>query len=257
VAIAFTLFNTVSFAAFEKMHVGARSMALGGASITSTQDSTAVYHNPALLADLSYLNVSSMYGELYGPGSLANNWISGSYPFNNLTVAVGISNLNQSSVDYKETTLLFGSGIKVDKLNVGFTVKSLSLTTPVGTASGLGLDVGALLRLNNFSISLVAKDFYSKIEYSSGLSQPNELFLTAGVAYQGNGFSVEANLEQGNQMAFGLEKSLSSQIKIRGGLFNKQLSFGVGLELDYWNVDYAYQTHEMGGSNLLSLSFSW
>lgn len=254
--IIFTL-NTISFAAFEKTHVGARSMALGGATSTSAEDSTAIYQNPALLANLSYLNFVSMYGELYGPGSLANNWISGSYPFGDFTIAAGISNLNQSSVDYKETTFLLGSGLRVGNLNVGLTTKNHSLSTPVGTAKGLGIDAGALFRFNNLSISLVARDLYSKIEYTSGLNQPNDLQLTAGIAYQANGFIVETNLEQENQMAFGIEKALSSQMKIRGGLYNKQVSFGVGLEFNFLNIDYAYQTHEMGGSNLLTLGFSW
>lgn len=254
--ITFTL-NAISFAAFEKTHVGARSMALGGATIASTEDSTAIYHNPALLADLSYLNVVSMYGELYGPGSLDNNWISGSYPFGDFTVAAGVSNLNQSSIDYKETTFLLGSGLRVGNINLGFATKSHSLSTPVGTAKGLGIDAGALFRYNNLSISIVAKDLYSKIEYTSGLNQPNDLQLTAGIAYRGNGFIVETNLEQENQMAFGIEKAISSQMKIRGGLYNKQVSFGVGLELNFLNIDYAYQTHEMGGSNLLTLGFSW
>ncbi len=79
----------ISTHAFLKSDISPRSMAMGGANIALTADGMAAAHNPALMAQTDDLHVT--LNDLVIGAGMHQAWLSGIYPLQNSSSALGLS----------------------------------------------------------------------------------------------------------------------------------------------------------------------
>ena len=162
-----------SAAAFMRMGVGARIIAMGEAGSTVSRDVSSGYWNPAGLTMLKDVEIGSMYnfgmnldrnhsyiaiGKSFNFGSMAINWVN-----------AGTSNIegyddndNPTGVfDDKTHNLAVSYANDYQRLSYGATAKLYMSNLDDDTKSGIGLDIGAKYDINQYlEAGLMLRDLY-------------------------------------------------------------------------------------------------
>jgi len=176
-----------SFAAFEDLGCGARPLGMGNAFCGIANDANAFLYNPAGLAQLEKLQVSTMYANLYPSlsdgSSITNNFIAVAYPLPAITnsaakegwgtVGFGWFNLGvnsdprRSNATYKEDTYIFSYAKTLEMFSLGVSVKFHtkeygqnywttlnSVFSKTRNAFGVGIDFGLLYKAPDEKLTL-------------------------------------------------------------------------------------------------------
>jgi len=153
---------------------GARPLAMGGAFVAAASDATAAYWNPAGLALIDDIEITTMHSaqsdlQSYDFLNLAFKTESaGSYALSYLRLGVdgiNITNANSPTVitqaSYSDQAGLISGGWKIGKqFAVGGTVKFLKTDAYTASAFGFGSDIGFLFKpIKELSFGLVARDY--------------------------------------------------------------------------------------------------
>jgi hypothetical protein len=197
-----------SAAAYMRMGVGARIVAMGEAGSAVSRDITSGYWNPAGLTMMKDVEVGTMYnfgldhdrnhkyaafGKRFGFGALALSWVN-----------TGVSDIDgydatgnptgSFSDDEHNIALSYANYYK--RLSYGATPKFYLSSLDGETEAGFGIDVGAKYDLNQYLVAgLMVRDLYGTY---AGDRVPYELALGVG-AYPLIGVTLAADLkwEQG------------------------------------------------------------
>lgn len=172
--------------------VGARSLALGGATIAGPFDATAPYWNPAGMGELDGRYLLAMHAETFG--SLLNHdyfsYVSANPSDSDRVVAFGayiyylggggikfteLNQFNRPEVIREEShsDWLFSTSLAArwgDKMNLGASAKIIYRDLGAESGIGLTLDVGGLYKLNrHLAAGVMVTDITSGfIRYSGG-----------------------------------------------------------------------------------------
>lgn len=184
---------------------GARPLAMGGAFAAAANDATAAYWNPAGLALIDDIEITTMHAaendlQSYDFVNIAfNTQDAGSYAISYLRLGVdGIPETTgtpdvKGYLTYADQAGFFSGGWKVaDQLVVGGTIKFLK--TDIGgygaSAFGFGSDVGLLFKpAKEFAVGLVGRDLVfggSYVTWSNTNTSPTQTLqpsLTLGLSY--------------------------------------------------------------------------
>lgn len=182
--------------------VGARPLAMGGAFCAAANDATAAYWNPAGLALIDDIEITTMHATENGLQSydfinLAFNTQSASYALSYMNLGVGgivptdtSGNVLGPDLTYSDQAGLISGGWKLGRqFAVGGTIKFLKTDAASASAFGVGSDLGLLFKpIKELSFGLVARDYTggTYIKWSNTPSSPSEALqpsLTLGVAY--------------------------------------------------------------------------
>jgi hypothetical protein len=144
------------------------------------------------------------------------------------------------------------------------------------SASGLGVDFGGMLkfgiddlfddnRLGKFSFGYALKDVWeTKLTWDTESRQSDRIKRSwaVGLSYfqpipRINGqLLVAYSMENryGQISHYGMEYIYHEKLALRFGLSEQQLTAGIGIKVLYFNFDYAFRGHELGGSHRLSVA---
>jgi hypothetical protein len=261
-----------AFAAFEDLPISAQAAAMGGASLASQGDCSALFLNPAGGAGLRSPEAYFMYNQLYaglsGVGSIGQGFAAAGVPTPIGAVGVGLSNFQASGLLEERVIGVTFARRWFDSFEAGVTGKYLyhgyligsdpsAASDPVfnsGTARGAfaldvglsapvtsGLRVGLVVRnLNQPDVGLATVDRVPR-QIQTGLAYdivPWALRLTADYTYsaiQSGSFSDQS------QMGVGFEKGFANDlVKLRLGATLDQFSGGVGIQLGALGLDYTF-----------------
>ena len=182
---------------------GARPLAMGGAFVAAANDASAAYSNPAGLALIDDIEITTMHAaendlQSYDFVNIAfNTKDAGSYAISYLRLGVdGISITNASSpnvigtTSYSDQAGFFSGGWKVaDQLVIGGTIKVLKTDAAGASAFGIGSDLGLIFKpAKEFAIGLVGRDITggSYVTWSNTPTNPTQTLqpsLTLGLSY--------------------------------------------------------------------------
>lgn len=182
---------------------GARPLAMGGAFVAAANDASAAYWNPAGLALIDDIEITTMHAvendlQSYDFVNVAfNTQDAGSYAISYLRLGVdGISITNASSpnvlgtTSYSDQAGFFSGGWKVaDQLVMGATLKVLKTDAAGASAFGIGSDLGLIFKpAKEFAIGLVGRDITggSYVTWSNTPTNPTQTLqpsLTLGLSY--------------------------------------------------------------------------
>lgn len=274
-------FQPLQAGLFDDRFPSARVTGMGGAGVASANDVWAAYYNPAGLSRLQSIQLASAYQRLFNLSFLKNYFAAGAYPLPGKYGALSLSfqyfgveyENEQLSTEYTvalshgfyllkdiHSSLAVGYSLKIYHLNLGTSVEGREL----GSATTVGIDVG--LQASVYRRTYVGVYFLNLNAPQIGAFTKHDLpqRIVAGIAYQpydGVTTTLDVNrLIGGNETEFwgGAEFRVFDAILLRlGGTTNpNRFSFGVGLDVRGFNIDYGLRTHsELGETHSVGLMY--
>lgn len=294
------LFATKYAAEFEELGVSARAWGLGGAAVAFSTDPSTIYYNPAgsvRLARSAFL----MHQENYG-GMVKNDFLSLVLPAGLASFGFGVyhtgvpniilTRLNDTLQPPSETNPPESTGVTgaadwilyfnyarslTPRLSAGGNAKVIYRTVGVGSAYGMGVDLGVLYQ-SFFDLGLRIRNLStSPLFWSTKTRETIMPRMAVGIAKL---FSWDVNrirvaLEQELQFEgmdktalhhigslsfeenIGLEYSYKDQLMARLGFYKHRLCYGLGGRYRNFFLDYAYESFDLGSNHRLSGGISF
>ena len=243
---------------------------LGNAVITASWIRLAVEDIPRYWDPNLELTRDERYDDPIGSGLKAPS--SGSFTFSNNAYFVSFSRLSRINADlgwqYFELPVDISYGVNFKLIDIGLDDKK---------GSGLGMDVGlkVLTGLDDLfaddgfgklSVGIAVQDiFKTPVTWDTDSKQKDEIERAwrFGFAYQQPmafinsqvNFAYDIYTRYDGSWHLGMEYIYDHLLALRFGLFDGQFTAGGGLA--YWklSVDYAYQSHDLGNSHRVGISF--
>ncbi|MBC8527659.1 MAG: hypothetical protein H8D22_12550 [Candidatus Cloacimonetes bacterium] len=266
----FLFFTSSLFANFIGMNWGARPMALGSAYVALADDPSAVFWNPAGLAQINSYSLITSHQNLYGVKDLYNEMVAFSIPLPKIRIGLGWAQINLLN-EYSEQliTLSGASIIRLNAVPVRFGVSVNNYFVNVSGYSNISepstkflgknipgkfdATVGLLISpRNNFSIGFCARNLFEKTFTFISIGDKIERNLVLGVNYhwrESVNFLIDYNWNKyETSWHFGGEIWFFNVFAPRIGMNGENLTVGFGIKTKYWNVDGAVFSHEELGS---------
>ncbi len=182
---------------------GARPLAMGGAFVAAATDATAAYWNPAGLALIDDIEITTMHSaqsdlQSYDFLNIAFKTDSaGSYALSYLRLGVGDIQLTNASspipfgvTSYSDQAALISGGWKLGKqFALGATIKLLKTDAASASAFGFGSDLGLIFKpMKELAFGLTARDYTggSYIQWQGTSTNPTQVLqpsVTVGVSW--------------------------------------------------------------------------
>lgn len=286
-----------SLASFMRLGIGARIIAMGEAGSTVTSDVASGYWNPAGLVKMKDVELGTMLnanmdndrshvfaslGNRFSFGAVALNWINAG-----VTDIDGYDDNGEPTGTFSDQENCFSLSYanSIGGFSFGFTPKFYLSSIAGDNLSGMGLDVGAKLDINQYlEVGVMGRDIYAKYdeetvpyEISAGLA----LYPISGVT-----LAADAKMEQDEDPYFcfgaeywtsiGKDTEADSQLSVvtvnekntwdevfsnlqtglRLGFNQGRLSAGTGIRVSNFQLDYVFRlnNHEVfNNDHILSL----
>ena len=283
-------FPKMAFAIFERegnVGVGARAMGMGGAFVAVADDPSAAYWNPAGLIQLPVPTLLFMYGSLFNDKT-QNLYTAFQYPLpNDIHLALSVNNSFFSDTGGAQQGQYQGSVafplqfVPEKRFSVGFNFRYLNagLGSTLGTAQGIGVDLGFLYRqkLENqmeLNAGLVFDDIATTARFDSGVEEDLPTIITPGLAFR---FDKDTLVSLDLPWTVSDYTGGTSDLEFRSGLEHWFFDGKLGLRVGYlslqtlpgeftvgasyrtyqWFVDYAYINHSNDLGNSHRIEGGW
>lgn len=261
---------------FLKIGVGARAMAMGGAITAIIDDATALYWNPAGLAQTKDVEISATYNAHFQ--EIMQGYLSLAFPFLGGRVGLGANYVDMGKIEgrdeYGNPTGAFGaSDIQVSLgyarklfsgVMFGISAGMLRETIAEDEKSAYLGSAGLLLDSKLFSLGFVCQNIGRELG-----GDPLPLTYRGGIALKLGALRIEADVvkaidDDNFHYCAGLEWWLGNVIALRAGYsgytvgepIGSDIRYGAGLKLDRLNInlDYAYVPYtDLGNTQIISL----
>ncbi len=269
--------------AYLKLGIGARSIAMGEAFSSLSDDGTAFIYNPARMNANENGNVTAMFNKTML--DMTTNYVGAKFRIKKFGIGIGLLKTTISDIEVRNTPGApldkfnadnFSGGISLSyevykNLAVGITGKLLYEKIYIDEASGFGMDFGANYLYDNFSFAAVLSNVGSMNALkNSETKMPTSLRFGASYIYKKNNLSLTGAvdgykvLDGGNFHGhFGAEGGYKDFVFLRAGYMsgydNKGFTAGVGFKYKSLYLDYAFQPYStgFGSGNSLSLGYNF
>lgn len=265
--VVFIVFLSVKIgsAQFENTDLGARAVGLNGAFTSVSDNSLAIFYNPAGLGQLKYRDFSVFYNPApFGLSELSTAAFTYAEPLKYGTIGAGIRTYGFDL--YKETCILlsYGNNFK-NRLFYGanFNFYHLNIQN-YGSATSLGIDVGAMAYINKY----LRWGFFGKNITGSTIGESKEKiaqvyrtgFNFKPVNEAGLMLEIEKDVKYPLSVRAGFEYSLLDYVDLRAGVGSEPTSFtgGIGFNYNIFQLDYAlYKSPDLGITHQGSLTINF
>lgn len=269
--------------AYLKLGIGARSIAMGEAFSSLSDDGTAFIYNPARMNANENGNVTAMFNKTML--DMTTNYVGAKFRIKKFGIGIGLLKTTISDIEVRNIPGAplekfnadnFSGGISLSyevykNLAVGITGKLLYEKIYIDEASGFGMDFGANYMYNNFSFAAVLSNVGSMNALkNSETKMPTSLRFGASYNYKKDNLSLTGAidgykvLDGGNFHGhFGAEGGYKDFVFLRVGYMsgydNKGFTAGVGFKYKSLYLDYAFQPYStgFGSGNSLSLGYNF
>jgi len=268
---------------FLQWGVGARAIAMGKAFTAIANDGSAIYWNPAGLAQISTREFSAMHALIFE--DRAQNFIEFTYPISPFSISAGwmrfgVNDIQERSpngellgkFDDSENLFLLGSGYQLlskptFKLDVGLTAKYFYHSLHEYHASGYGIDLGVLSYFHltglveRIGIGAAVQNLGAKLKWNTESNHedniPTAFRLGAAVHIKPIPFKIAMDIEKNENQDLRIHAGAEYWIRmlaLRAGLNHENFTGGAGLVLKLGSVgfvlDYALTTDEIANNPL-------
>jgi protease-4 len=216
-----------------KQGIGVRAAGMGGAFSAIADDASAVFYNPAGLAEI---------GIGYTYGSLDSQQINSEFNYSLLKLGyLGYSEGKVRDLSGKELSFsAFGFGNRSGWLNWGTNYKALTWNLTGVEETGWSADIAFLMRLTpRARLALVAQDILTtkeRIVPASARVGFSFKPLDGQVVIAGDAEIYKSTLSYGH---FGVEAAIANGLTFRGGIDRSRPTVGASLDLAAFSLDYA------------------
>lgn len=251
-----------SFAQFEFSSVGARAVGLNGAFTSLSDNSLAVFYNPAGLGQISFREISAYYGpSQYGISEISTAALTYTEALDFGTFGIGLKTYGFELYRESELTLSYGNNFG-KKIFLGLNLNYYDLTIQnYNSASSFGADIGGLAYLTGF----LKWGFFAGNITGSKIGESDQRISQI---YR-TGFTVQPETDLNMILEFekdvkfplsfrgGLEYFVNEYVDLRAGIGTQPDSFSGGISLNYniLQLDYAITNHQdLGMTNQISVT---
>jgi hypothetical protein len=257
---------------------GARSMGMGRAFTGLADDPSAIYYNPAGLALQNPLQITAQHVFLFEDTFLDFGAVT--YPVSGVgTFALGYIRLSSLNYDGRDanwvSTGTFAIGQQaimlsyardiLSWLSFGLTFKLVNEQIFESTSTGYGVDAGLMFTpadIISFGISVLNVMPANMKLMDKAESLPVIIKLGVAMKLFGERIIPVLDMEQelsGKEFKFrmGLEAYPIQQVAVRAGYDESELTFGLGVYMKPYRVDYSLAFQELGLSHRLSFTLAF
>lgn len=274
-ALAATALATRYADDFEELGTSARAIGMGGAVVAAASDPSAIYYNPSLTAGLTGTSVTFLHSEDFS-GLVNHNYLGFSFhsPLQSIGFAayqngipgikltalpnpsesVGPNNRPYDSAEVSATQVV-GYVNYARTLSpyfaLGGNVKMIYNDLGVGSAFGMGVDLGATVTpMTDLNVGIRIRNASTSPLFWDNDTQ--ELVMPRGALGLAKtfrfsrdrltlAFEADANLEGLDFTTnYGVEYGFRNVLFGRLGVYQGNFTFGVGLRIKRFHVDYGY-----------------
>jgi hypothetical protein len=266
---------------------GVAVLGAGGAGVSLAGGAETLYYNPAGLAELPGMSLSSFFSSHFGEASYS----SLSFTFRNF--GVGALLLNSGSIQgydgsgnptellgYSSSAYVFGFGLSSGDLpflrvlpaDMAFGGLLKVITSKIGAVSGSGfaLDLGfrtvfsvsslGPISVSNVALGVTAVNVFGRMSYDD-IDDDLAMDLRVGVSARLlERITVAADLYLGGGARLGVSFSPVTSLALRLGLLSSgalSVTAGLGVNVQGFLIDYAYVSHAVGASHRVSLTLDF
>ncbi len=258
----------------------ARPGGMGQAFVAVTDGPDSVYWNPAGLGMVDVVGFNTVHSSL-NEWDMNTDMLTLSFPIERKQSGMGLSFYRSSIssiqaveinngrpdpggfVNETETSFLAGYGMKaLDNLWIGATIKYMSMKLFTYSESGIGLDLGALYKIDDsWTLGL---NLQNAVPVELGDDQV-PLNAKVGVAYKSPckkltlAGDIDTNVLDDEVFHLGAEYWIVPQLAVRLGSNDGNLTAGVGLAklAGGWSFDYAYDDSDLGDTHKVSVGYEF
>ncbi|MBK8981272.1 MAG: PorV/PorQ family protein [Ignavibacteria bacterium] len=269
---------------FLKTGVGSRSLSMGEAYSSVTEDASAFFYNPARLKFGAKTNILLMHNAM--AQDLTTDFIAVKFPLSDkIFMGFGFYTTSISDIEVRNTPgaaletfdsrnlstgLSFSYSVN-NEISIGLTTKLIYEKIYVDEASGVGFDFGTNYSKNNFNLAFVLSNIGSVNELKNQSTKLPSSFRMGG-SYKFNKDNFDFNLALEGfkildggpfHILTGGEAGYKDLFFVRLGYQsnyeNKGITTGIGFKYKALNVDYAFipSTENFGSGNSFSLGINF
>ena len=259
---------------FLKIGIGARATAMGGAYTALADDGSALYWNPAGLAQIENTEILAMYNMHFQ--EINQGYFSLTFPFLGGTLGLGANYVDMGQIEGRDeegnptgefsasdVQASFGYTQKIfSKLMFGLSIGTLQETIAGDKKSTYLGNVGLLFSSKSFSLGLVCQNIGPDLG-----EDPLPLTYRGGIVLKLRALSIAADVVKAidDDMYFcaGLEWWIGNILALRAGYRTNQdigsgTSYGIGLKISKIDLDYAYVPYgDLGDIQKISLGIKF
>jgi tetratricopeptide (TPR) repeat protein len=259
---------------------GVRSVSMGSAYTSLSDDNGGIAFNPAGLAWLPRQQASLLYYPLY-ENTLMNSITYGMPILDFGTAAAAFYRVSTDGIkgydaldtalsdfsygEYK-VSIVYAKPVS-ESLSIGMRVNAYGVNVLKVNSAGFGADAGLIYRpMEWLSMGIMLENIVKPYIALMGASEdlPQRYVMGASGSFSASGFKavISADFLAGEREKFkyraGAEIGYNSMIFLRAGYDDGQMCFGGGLELFNASVDYAYVAGQyMGGLSVMGVSYNF
>lgn len=253
IMLALCLFVKVDAADFGHYDFDVKAKGMGNSNVAVVSDIYSLDGNAAGLATVLDSKFLVSYADEFGIGFGHNNLCYtrpalggglGIY-FNQLT--------NSDDLFYQTTALQLSYGRKVDaaQMQIGGSLRANTLNSEGGKANAVSMDLGIQKQFGKVNFGLAVYNLGAMVKPATKFNAaPCEFRI--GVAYQLKDSMLAASLNDG-ELALGGVKKLTDNLDLRGGFRNGTYTFGLGVNLNQLQIDYALELGGLGNTHSLGV----
>ncbi len=254
-----------SVAQFENTDIGARATGLNGAFTSLSNNSLAIFYNPAGLGQLRYREASIFYNPSpFGISEISTAALTYDEPLAIGTLGLGIKTYGFDL--YRETSIIasYGNNFR-NKLFYGINFNFYNLKIQnYNSAFTLGVDLGAMAYITSF----LKWGFFAKNLSGSKIGESKQRLAQVyrtGITIQPRNdinfiLDIEKDVKYPLSFRGGVEYSVNDFADLRCGVGTEPTSFAGGISLSYnfFQIDYAiYRYQDLGITNQGSVTINF
>ncbi len=276
-------------AEFLKIGVGARASSMGSSFCALADDATAVYYNPAGLAQLKedelYLMHNSWFQEINQEYLvLAFSRQNSSFAFSINYLSIGKIEKRSSATSKPEDTFTSSDAALTlsyakafsENLSIGINFKGIRQVIHNFEATGYAIDFGLLYTFPRINLALVIQNIGTEVKFKEK-AFPLPLTYKVGIAIkvlQNTILTLEGKKGKDTDISYhlGIESRFFNLLALRAGYnskiaqtelgefssLSKGLCAGLGLKINNLQLDYAYVPYgELGDTHRISLGIKF
>ncbi len=276
-------------AEFLKIGIGARASSMGSSFCALADDATAIYYNPAGLAQLKKTELYLMHNQWFQ--DINQEYLVLAFPRQNSSFALSVNYLSIGEIEKRSSptskpedtftssdgalTLSYAKAFSED-LFIGINFKGIRQVIYNFEGIGYGIDLGLLYTFPRINLALVIQNIGTGIKFKEK-TFPLPLTYKVGIAIKvlkNTILTLEGKKEKDADISYhlGVESYLFNLLALRAGYNSKiaqtelgefsslfkGLTVGLGLKINNLQLDYAYIPYgDLGDTQRISLGIKF
>lgn len=266
---------------------GVSMLGAAAAGVSIVDGAETIYYNPAGLSKLPGISFSSFYASFLGQADYSALALT----FRNWGVAVlllGSTGIQGYDVDgnqtdalaYRNTGIVFGAGVAPSDLpflpefavdvSLGARIKLVTADVGEATGTGFSFDLGfrtvfpalhfAAFAISDIAIGVTAVNLFGSLPYDTVSDDFLMDIKFGGSARFAEVFCVAIDFHLAGSAHLGFVYEPIPTFALRLGLISRSgvsITAGLGVNVEGFEIDYAYVTNMLGGTHRVSLTLDF